>query len=358
MSAIRLSPIFTFQEETEEPENSDIEVTPILHSDKRRESIFIPDVEESPATPEQSNQMTSPPKPDQSLVKLNDFLVNRDVSPVRYTLCVPWDNAHERTKRRYTRKARQSVREVLEVIAPGQSDKLLAAVGGSVPPGRTQAEEELLQALAESYFNATHWSTRRQILSIMADKLPLKELQQLIPGLTAYRFNIARQHKLLHGRGTVVPVDTARRMKVDYAQVDHFLSFITSPHVVQDLPFGEKMLKLSTGEVIKTPNVVRMLIPERITQQYIQLCTETGFTPMSKRTQLRVLDACSASVRKSLQGLDNFSAQGSNAFDYLCETVDRIADQVKSQAWAKETKQSLRDAKQYLRADYKVSKYK
>ncbi|XP_078367668.1 uncharacterized protein LOC144651598 [Oculina patagonica] len=288
-------------EETEEPENSDIEVTPILPSDKRRESIFIPDVEESLVTPEQSNQMTSPPKPDQSLVKLNDFLVNRDVSPVQYTLCVPWDNVHERTKRRYTRKARQSVRKVLKVIAPGQSEKLLAAVGGSIPPGRTQAEEELLQALAESYFNATHWSTRRQILSIMADKLPLKELQQLIPGLTAYRFNIARQHKLLHGRGTVVPVDTARRMKVDYAQVDHFLSFITSPHIVQDLPFGEKMLKLSTGE-----------------------------------------------------GLDNFSAQGSNAFDYLCETVDRIAEQVKSQAWAKETKQSLRDSKQYLRADYKV----
>ena len=58
-----------------------------------------------------------------------------------------------------------------------------------------------------------------------------------------------------------MPLEIARRMKVDYAQVDHFLNFITSPHVVQDLPFGEKMLKLSTGEEIKTPNVVWMLIP-------------------------------------------------------------------------------------------------
>ena len=124
-----------------------------------------------------------------------------------------------------------------------------------------------MEALAESYFNASHWSTRRQILSIMADKIPLKELQHYIPGVTSYRFSIARHHKLLHGRGTVVPVDVARHMRVDYAQVDHFLNFITSSHVVQDLPFGEKMLKLSTGEVIKTPNVVRMLIPERITQQ-------------------------------------------------------------------------------------------
>ena len=114
------------------------------------------------------------------------------------------------------------------------------------------------------------------------------------------------------------------------------------------------MFKLSTGEVIKTPNVVRMLISERIAQQYYQLCEETGFMPMSKSTLLRVLDACSASVRKSLQGLDNFSAQGSNAFDDLCETVDRIEERAKSQAWAKETKQTLRDAKQYLSTDYKV----
>ena len=98
-----------------------------------------------------------------------------------------------------------------------------------------------------------------------------------------------------------------------------------------------------------------MLKPERITQQYYKLCEETGFTRMSKSTLLWVpVDACFASVRKSIQALDNVSAQGSNTFDVLCETVDRIAELAESQAWAKETKQTLRDAKQYLRTDYKV----
>ena len=77
---------------------------------------------------------------------------------------------------------KESVREVLEVIAPGQSKKLWAAVGDTVPADQSQAEIELLRALAESYFNASHWSTRRQILSIMADKIPLKELQHYIHG--------------------------------------------------------------------------------------------------------------------------------------------------------------------------------
>ena len=69
------------------------------------------------------------------------------------------------------RNEKESVREVLEVIAPGQSAKLWAALGDNVQAERSQAEIELLEALAESYFNASHWSTRRQILSIMADKI-------------------------------------------------------------------------------------------------------------------------------------------------------------------------------------------
>ena len=324
---------------------------------KRRESIFIPvveelNVEESDLDESPDNTQINTEK--ESLKMLNEFLACRDVSPVRHKLSIPWDSAHEHTKRRYSRKAKQSVCKVLEVIAPGQSDKLLSTLGGNLPSERTQAEVELSQALAESYLNATHWSTRRQILSIMADKVPLNELTQYIPGITSYRFNVTRHHKLLHGRGAVVSVDIAKRMKVDYSKVDHFLNFITNPHIVQDMPFGERMLKLSTREVVKTPNVVRMLIPERITQQYFQVCAETEFTPVSKRTLLRVLEVCSASVRKLLQGLENFSAQGTKAFEDLCETIDRIADQAKSQAWAKETKQALRYAKQYLRADYNV----
>jgi len=45
---------------------------------------------------------------------------------------------------------------------------------------------------------------------------------------------------------------------------------------------------------------------------------------MSKRTLQRVLAVCSSSVRKSLQGLDNFSAQGAEAFDHLEKLDDKL----------------------------------
>lgn len=75
---------------------------------------------------------------------------------------------------------------------------------------------------------------------------------------------------------------------------------------------------------------------------------------MSKRTLHRVLDECSASVRKSLQGLDNFSAQGTEAFDDLDKLVDKVVDCGKTEVWAREMRQQLRSSKQYLKSDYKV----
>ena len=92
-------------------------------------------------------------------------------------------------------------------------------------------------------------------------------------------------------------------MFVSQTQVDHFLDFITSPHVIQDLPFEQRSLKLSTNEVVTVPNV-RMMIPESIVKQYFAYAEESNFKPLSRRTLLNILSVCSASVRKSLQGLD------------------------------------------------------
>ena len=66
----------------------------------------------------------------------------------------------------------------------------------------------------------------------------------------------------------------------DKSQLDHFLNFITSAHLIQDLPFGERLLKLSTGEVLTVPNVIRTMIPKRIVMQYFTFCEESSFEPL------------------------------------------------------------------------------
>ena len=97
---------------------------------------------------------------------------------------------------------------------------------------------------------------------------------------------------VLHGRGSVVPIHSPTRIHVPPEKLDHFLSFITSAHIVQDLPFGEKSLKLSSSVQIKVPNVIRTMIPAKIVKQYESHCNESGFSPMSRSTLCRILNVC------------------------------------------------------------------
>ena len=300
-----------------------------------------------------------------SLEHLNTFLESREISPIRYTLRTSWNEASERTKRQHVHKARQAVSAVLSEVAPEEPGQLWHALSKSqvtqrlfsadTESGNGTTDETLLEALATCYNNADQWDTRRQILSIMADKASFAKIQEWIPGLTRYRFMMASQHILFHGRGVPVPSPSPRtRMVVPQDKLAHFLDFITSPHIIQDLPFGEKVVTLSTKEVIKIPNVVRNMIPERIVQQYQAYSKETDFTPMSRSTLLRILQVCPASTRKSLQGIDYISSAGAQAFDNLEDVADRLGEMDMGMSWAKERKQQLKKCKRYLKSDYKV----
>ena len=115
-------------------------------------------------------------------------------------------------------------------------------------------------------------------------------------------------------------------MFVSQMQVDHFLDFITSPYVIQDLQFGQRSIRLSRNKMVTVPNVVRMMIPESIVKQYFAYAEESNFKPLSRRTLLNILSVCSMSVCKSLEGLDYVSSNGAQAFDDLCDAAKRLGD--------------------------------
>ena len=171
----------------------------------------------------------------------------------------------------------------------------------------------------------------------MADKFSFKSFQKWIPNLTRYWLSEAGKHILVESRGVAPSLQSSQtRMAVSQIQLDHFLDFITSPHVIKDLPFGEKSVKLSTKEIITVPNSIRMIIPESILKQYLTYSQECGFTPLSRRTLLRIPTVCSASLRKSLQGLDYISSAGGQAFDDIADVVNRLGDKFMGMTWARE----------------------
>ncbi|CAF1459393.1 unnamed protein product [Rotaria sordida] len=186
----------------------------------------------------------------------------------------------------------------------------------------------ILTSIAEAYNNASHWTIRRQILSIMAKDVTFSTIRIFIPDLTSHRFNMARRHADFEGKGAVVDDTRTPIIRYDDYQLEHFIEFIVSPHICTDLPFGEKQLHLSTGETLLIPLTIRNLAPQRIIEQYYNYCKEyygDTFRPLGQITLFSILNGCTASIRRSLQGLDSFSAEGSTSFDLLTSIVDGLS---------------------------------
>ena len=296
-----------------------------------------------------------------TLKTLNEYLVSKSIEPITQPW-MEWDKASDSTKLRYTKRTVQIVSSVLHSLIPNDPGSLWQALVSSPAMNKAfqldelpQTSKDYLQALAEAYDKALGWETRRQILSIMPGVASYKAISSFIPGLTRYPYTLANLHRLQYGRGAPLTHQPLPRIRVDRLQLDHFLSFITSPHLVQDLPFGQKTLKLSSGQLIEVPNVIRMMIPQRIARQYTQYCQETGFKPFSERTMLRVLAECKASVRKSLQGLDYFAADGARAFVDLETLVRQLGELGLGKEWEVQHVELLKAAKLYLKGDFKVS---
>jgi hypothetical protein len=180
--------------------------------------------------------------------KLNEYLEACNIHPLKRPMS-DWDQTSERTQERYIQKTCEIVSSVLNDISSTNaphlwkglqtSGRMNKAFGLSHQP----AEKAYLEALAEAYKTADSWDTRRQVLSTMSDVANFNVISEYIPGLTHYRFTMANLHRLQYGRCVPVPLKTSPRLRICQQQLDHFMSFITSPHLVQDLPFGEKELK-------------------------------------------------------------------------------------------------------------------
>ena len=69
---------------------------------------------------------------------------------------------------------------------------------------------------------------------------------------------------------------------------------------------------------------------------------------------LRILSSCSATVHKSLQGLDYFAAERAKAFEDLMGVVKKVGEVRQDSALARQLTDGLKNAKQYLKGDFKV----
>ena len=242
---------------------------------------------------ETSLEWQSTPQVKEQMISLNNFLrrVDGRISPIRSQLGTDVEQISSRTSRYYRHKAVQAVETVLEAIAPGNSKWLFQQVieGYSSLAAENLPEQGLLATLIQLYEEASSWHTRQPTLSIFARDYSKTELLALVPSLTKWRVDEARRHAFHSGPGRVIEPPTLQRNRLDPSKVDHFLDFISSPLFLQDVAYGTKKLKLTSGEEIEILNVVRTVIGSRLIQLYQIYCKDFSFTPLGRSTLFNIL---------------------------------------------------------------------
>jgi len=140
-----------------------------------------------------------------------------------------------------------------------------------------------MENLTEAYNQAENRETRLQILSLFVNKFSKSQLQKIIPGLSK-QIDDARTHADLRGPGKYVDPPEIHRMRLEPTKTDHFLEFISTSSLLQDVSYGTKTIKLDSGEKLLVPAAIRTLIPSRIIKQYQSYCASVDFKPYSEQT--------------------------------------------------------------------------
>ncbi|KAK3735536.1 hypothetical protein QZH41_005013 [Actinostola sp. cb2023] len=265
-----------------------------------------------------------------------DSITGGRYSPVRSSLNTSWDDISSTQQSYYLRKAKEAIATSLSVISPVQEDQLWNSLRKESLFGkecddssrrlRFDPSSGLIDVLIKAHDQSESWQTKTQILSLFANDFSRTELQQLVPGLSKWRIDQARRHATETGKGQLTLEKAIFHIKIDPVKVDHFINFISRPELLQDVAFGTKTLKLDSGERIIIPAVIRTLIPSRIIEQYTSYCNQQGVVPPSQRSLYRMLEICSASMQKSLKGLDNVTAEGTGAFDSISRMVETLVE--------------------------------
>lgn len=95
------------------------------------------------------------------------------------------------------------------------------------------------------------------------------------------------------------------------------------------------------------------MVPTRIIQQYYIFCQELSpdFRPLGQSTLYSLLNACKASTRKSIQGINYFAADASETFDSIEKLIDTLHLDITKHRHLLE---NLKRGRQYLKSDYNV----
>ena len=127
---------------------------------------------------------------------------------------------------------------------------------------------------------------------------------------------------------------------------EHFLDFIFSSGLLQDVAYGTTQITYDDGTKQRIAHSVLTAKYSHAVSFYVKTCQEIGYTPLSQSSLMRILEAIKPSQRRSLSGLDHIpvTAAAMTGFDVLLDMCKKDVQ--------KELVDELIRSKRYLKLQF------
>ena len=91
-------------------------------------------------------------------------------------------------------------------------------------------------------------------------------------------------------KGLVIPQKvTLRRNRMNTLKMEHFIEFVFSSGLIQDVAYGVTTLNFDSGDKQTIPHAVLTAKYSHVIAFYVQYCSEMGYESLSESSLWRIL---------------------------------------------------------------------
>ena len=283
---------------------------------------------------------------------VNEFLDNSvNISPVKFQINQTSVNDLSKTAMNYhKRKFHEAVEsfklEYSKRIAPGQETQFVeqCETEASKIPELPLSEITLLR---DAYLSADTENQRILILSALPpERYSKKEVMKMFQ-CNRYMVDQARKWRREDGALIAKEKKLFSRVKMDLDGARHFIEFLFSSDLLQDIAYGTNTLIYSNGQKQLLPKSILTMSRSHTIVSYKSYCESMELPiKISESSMWKILNQIKPSQRHALAGLDDISNTGLTAFSLLENILVKLDI---TQECKKDLEKRLENGKKYLK---------
>ena len=259
----------------------------------------------------------------------------------------------DRTKNNYRTKyykLKQSLKEKFaEAAAPGQEAEFWMEILG--PDNDSSEDDEVpseLENLLTKYRDCDDDDAIEKLVILSLINKSSYTHDYICNLCRCTKYMLKKAVALSKEKWHIPEKEVITRERLDVSKCEHFLQFVFSSGMIQDVAYGRRKLKFDSGDVQDIPKAILTCKYSHAIGTYLDLCEKNGFVPLNETSLWRILRELKPSQQKSLSGLDDILSAGMNGFQVLINYAKKcLPNLIKSN--------TLENGKQYFKTKYPLN---